>query len=57
MEVVAHTYLDSHKVEKPKNQWMLVTGNPRNKSNTMLDISKPITEDTRALEQAMGINT
>ncbi|XP_028630598.1 cilia- and flagella-associated protein 161 [Grammomys surdaster] len=57
VEVAAHTHLDSHKVEKPKNHWMLVTGNPRNKSNTMLDLSKPTTEDTCAVEQAMGINT
>ncbi|XP_031243081.1 cilia- and flagella-associated protein 161 [Mastomys coucha] len=57
VEVAAHTHMDSHKAEKPKNHWMLVTGNPRNVSNTMLDISKPITEDTCAGEQAMGINT
>lgn len=56
-EVAAHTHFDPHRVEKPKNHWMLVTGNPRNKSNTMLDISKPIAVDTRAVEQAMGINT
>lgn len=56
-EVAAHTHFDPHRVEKPKNHWMLVTGNPRNKSNTMLDISKPNAVDTRAVEQAMGINT
>uniref|UniRef100_H0WQN9 Cilia and flagella associated protein 161 n=1 Tax=Otolemur garnettii TaxID=30611 RepID=H0WQN9_OTOGA len=56
VEVVAHTYLDSHKVEKPKNHWMLVTRNPRNDASTMLDLPKPPVEDTRAVEQAMGLN-
>uniref|UniRef100_A0A2K6ES36 Cilia and flagella associated protein 161 n=1 Tax=Propithecus coquereli TaxID=379532 RepID=A0A2K6ES36_PROCO len=56
-EVVAHTYLDSHRVEKPKNHWMLVTRNPRNDSPTMLDLRGPPAEDTRAVEQAMGLNT
>ncbi|GAB1292294.1 Cilia- and flagella-associated protein 161 [Apodemus speciosus] len=56
VEIAAHTHMDSHKVEKPKNHWMLVTGNPRNKANTMLDISKPIAEDPCAVEQAMGFN-
>ncbi|XP_004594640.2 cilia- and flagella-associated protein 161 [Ochotona princeps] len=56
-EVVAHTYLDSHRVEKPKNHWMLVTGNPRNDAFTMLDLPKPPAEDTRAVEQAMDLNT
>ncbi|XP_007126407.2 cilia- and flagella-associated protein 161 [Physeter macrocephalus] len=50
-EVAAHTYLDSHRVEKPKNHWMLVTGNPRKDSSTMLDLPKPLAEDTRVLEQ------
>uniref|UniRef100_A0A8C6F3J7 Cilia and flagella associated protein 161 n=1 Tax=Monodon monoceros TaxID=40151 RepID=A0A8C6F3J7_MONMO len=49
-EVAAHTYLDSHRVEKPKNHWMLVTGNPRKDSSTMLDLSKRPAEDTRVLE-------
>ncbi|XP_051004813.1 cilia- and flagella-associated protein 161 isoform X2 [Acomys russatus] len=57
IEVAAHTHLDSHKVEKPKNHWMLVTRNPRDKSTTMLDVPKPTAEDTCAVEQAMGINT
>nr|XP_042134786.1 cilia- and flagella-associated protein 161 isoform X1 [Peromyscus maniculatus bairdii] len=57
VEVAAHTHLDSHRVEKPKNHWMLVTGNPRNKSTTMLDVPKPPSDDTRAVEQVMGINT
>uniref|UniRef100_G7P9A6 Cilia and flagella associated protein 161 n=1 Tax=Macaca fascicularis TaxID=9541 RepID=G7P9A6_MACFA len=56
-EVVAHTYLDSHRVEKPRNHWMLVTGNPRDASSTMLDLPKPPAEDTRAMEQAMGLDT
>ncbi|XP_006075443.3 cilia- and flagella-associated protein 161 isoform X4 [Bubalus bubalis] len=50
-EVAAHTYLDSHRVEKPKNHWMLVTGAPRKDLSTMLDLPKPPAEDTRALEQ------
>nr|XP_031296548.1 cilia- and flagella-associated protein 161 isoform X2 [Camelus dromedarius]XP_031296549.1 cilia- and flagella-associated protein 161 isoform X2 [Camelus dromedarius]XP_031296550.1 cilia- and flagella-associated protein 161 isoform X2 [Camelus dromedarius] len=53
-EVAAHTYLDSHRVEKPKNHWMLVTGNPRKDSSTMLDRPEPPAEDTRALEQVAG---
>ncbi|XP_078183033.1 cilia- and flagella-associated protein 161 isoform X3 [Callithrix jacchus] len=56
-EVVAHTHLDSHRVEKPSNHWMLVTGNPRDASSTMLDLPKPPAEDTRAVEQAMGLDT
>ncbi|XP_007943362.1 cilia- and flagella-associated protein 161 [Orycteropus afer afer] len=56
VEVAAHTYLDSHKVEKPKNHWMLVTGNPRKDSPTMLDLPKPRAEDTQAMEQAMSLN-
>ncbi|XP_006885258.1 PREDICTED: uncharacterized protein C15orf26 homolog [Elephantulus edwardii] len=55
VEVAAHTHLDSHKVEKPKNHWMLVTGNPRKDSPTMLDLPKPRAEDTSATEQAMGL--
>ena len=31
---------------------MLVTGNPRKDSSTMLDLRKPLAEDSRALEQA-----
>ncbi|XP_047653005.1 cilia- and flagella-associated protein 161 [Phacochoerus africanus] len=50
-EVAAHTYLDSHRVEKPKNHWMLVTGNPRKNAPTVLDLPKPPAEGTRALEQ------
>lgn len=57
VEVAAHTHLDSHRVEKPKNHWMLVTGNPRNTATTMLDLPAPPTDDTRAVEQAMGIST
>uniref|UniRef100_A0A8C9B3J8 Cilia and flagella associated protein 161 n=1 Tax=Phocoena sinus TaxID=42100 RepID=A0A8C9B3J8_PHOSS len=49
-EVAVHTYLDSHRVEKPKNHWMLVTGNPGKDSSTMLDLSKRPAEDTRVLE-------
>ncbi|EGW11843.1 cilia- and flagella-associated protein 161 isoform X1 [Cricetulus griseus] len=57
VEVAAHTHMDSRRVEKPRNHWMLVTGNPRNKSTTMLDLPKPPSDDTRAVEQVMGINT
>ncbi|XP_058398571.1 cilia- and flagella-associated protein 161 [Diceros bicornis minor] len=51
-EVAAHTYLDSHRVEKPKNHWMLVTGDPRKDSSTMLDLPTPGAEDSRALDRA-----
>lgn len=51
VEVAAHTHLDSHRVEKPRNHWMLVTGNPRRDSSTMLDVPKPPAEDARAPEQ------
>ncbi|XP_032197825.1 cilia- and flagella-associated protein 161 [Mustela erminea] len=51
VEVAAHTHLDSHRVEKPKNHWMLVTGNPRRDSSTMLDVPKPPVKDARAPEQ------
>lgn len=51
VEVAAHTHLDLHRVEKPKNHWMLVTGNPRRDSSTMLDVPKPPAEDARAPEQ------
>ncbi|XP_076984621.1 cilia- and flagella-associated protein 161 isoform X4 [Tamandua tetradactyla] len=53
-EVAAHTYLDSHRVEKPKNHWMLVTGNPRKDSSTMLDLSRPPAKDARAPDPAVG---
>nr|XP_014698152.2 cilia- and flagella-associated protein 161 isoform X2 [Equus asinus] len=52
VEVAAHTYLDSHRVEKPKNHWMLVTGNPREERSIMLDQPKPRAEEPRAPEQA-----
>nr|XP_019599037.1 PREDICTED: cilia- and flagella-associated protein 161 [Rhinolophus sinicus] len=51
-EVAAHTHLDSHRVERPQNHWVLVTGSPRKGSPTMLDLPKPPAEDTCALEQA-----
>ncbi|XP_047702787.1 cilia- and flagella-associated protein 161 isoform X2 [Prionailurus viverrinus] len=51
-EVAVHTHLDSHRVEKPSNHWMLVTGNPRKGSSAMLDLPKPPAEDPPALEQA-----
>uniref|UniRef100_A0A7N5KPH2 Cilia and flagella associated protein 161 n=1 Tax=Ailuropoda melanoleuca TaxID=9646 RepID=A0A7N5KPH2_AILME len=50
-EVAARTDLDSHGVERPRSHWMLVTGNPRKDSSTVLDVPKPPVEDTRALEQ------
>nr|XP_003413800.1 cilia- and flagella-associated protein 161 [Loxodonta africana] len=55
-EVAAHTHLDSHRVEKPKNHWMLVTGNPRKDSSTILDLPKAGAEDTHAMEQATSLN-
>lgn len=51
-EVVAHTYLDSHRVEKPQNHWVLVTGSPRKDSPTMLHLLRPPVEDTCAPGQA-----
>lgn len=51
-EVAAHTHLDSHRVEKPRNHWVLVTGSPRQDSPTMLHLPKPPVEDTCTLEQA-----
>ncbi|KAI5929533.1 Cilia- and flagella-associated protein 161 [Manis javanica] len=51
-EVVAHTHLDSHRAEKARNHWMLVTGNPRKDSSTLLDLPKPPAQDTQALERA-----
>ncbi|XP_054444623.1 cilia- and flagella-associated protein 161 [Pteronotus mesoamericanus] len=53
-EVAAHTHLDSHRVEKPRNHWMLVTGSPRKGSCPVPDMRRPPVEDTRALEQAAG---
>ncbi|XP_066096181.1 cilia- and flagella-associated protein 161 [Saccopteryx bilineata] len=52
VEVAAHTHLDPHKVEKPRNHWMLVTGSPRKDSPTMLDVHQPPVENTRTLGQA-----
>ncbi|XP_005862920.1 PREDICTED: uncharacterized protein C15orf26 homolog [Myotis brandtii] len=40
-EVAVHTHLDSHRVERPRNHWMLVTGNPRKEASSMLDVPKP----------------
>ncbi|KFQ00137.1 Uncharacterized protein C15orf26, partial [Leptosomus discolor] len=34
-EVICHTYLDSHKAEKDKNYWEIVTGNPSDGNGTM----------------------
>ncbi|XP_044914659.1 cilia- and flagella-associated protein 161 isoform X2 [Felis catus] len=51
-EVAVHTHLDSHRVEKPSNHWMLVTGNPRKDLSAMLDLPKPPAEAPPALEQA-----
>lgn len=49
-EVAAHTHLDSHRAEKPKNYWMLVTGNPRNASSTMPALQRQPVEDTGTVE-------
>ncbi|XP_039112779.1 cilia- and flagella-associated protein 161 isoform X2 [Hyaena hyaena] len=51
-EVAVHTHLDSHRVEKPMNHWMLVTGNPRKDSSTMLELPTSPAGDPGALEQA-----
>ncbi|XP_012607737.2 cilia- and flagella-associated protein 161 [Microcebus murinus] len=56
-EVAAHTHLDPHRVEKPRNHWMLVTGNPRGDSPTMLDLHRPLAGDTRAVEPCTSLNT
>jgi hypothetical protein len=56
-EVAAHTHLDPRRVEKPKNYWMLVTGNPRNQLSTMLDLPTAPAEDTPPAEQAVGLTT
>lgn len=51
-EVVAHTYLDPHRVEKPQNHWVLVTGSPRKDSPTMLHLLRPPVQDSCAPGQA-----
>ncbi len=33
-EIVAHTYLDSHKAEKDVNHWLIKTGHPGDPSGT-----------------------
>lgn len=52
-EVAAHTHLDSHRAEKPKNYWMLVTGNPRDVSSTMLDVRGQPAEDSGTVGSAV----
>ncbi|KAK1327738.1 hypothetical protein QTO34_012644 [Cnephaeus nilssonii] len=49
-EVAAHTHLDTHRVEMPRNHWMLVTGSPRKEASTMLDVPKPPVEHAPALK-------
>ncbi|XP_054858865.1 cilia- and flagella-associated protein 161 [Eublepharis macularius] len=46
-EVVCHTFLDSHRAEEDKNYWIVVTGNPSDKSTTMMDRPQPPSEATR----------
>nr|KAF6399145.1 cilia and flagella associated protein 161 [Molossus molossus] len=46
VEVAAHTHLDVHRVEKPRNHWMLVTGGPREGAPTMLDVRRRPLEGT-----------
>lgn len=41
-------HLDTHKVEKPRNHWMLVTGHPQVTNSTMLDLPPPLEGDTGA---------
>lgn len=50
VEVAAHTHLDTHRVEMPRNHWMLVTGSPRKEATTMLDVPKPPVERVPAPE-------
>ncbi|KAM5291284.1 cilia- and flagella-associated protein 161 [Glossophaga mutica] len=54
VEVAAHTHLDSHRAEKPRNHWVLVVGSPRKDSCTLWDERTPPVPDTRALEPAAG---
>ncbi|KAM6181724.1 cilia- and flagella-associated protein 161 [Erethizon dorsatum] len=56
-EVAAHTHLDSHRAEKPKNYWMLVTGNPKDASSTMLSLCRQPVEDTGTMEPAVSHHT
>lgn len=57
-EVAAHTHLDAHRVEKPQNHWVLVTGSPRKSSPSMLHLPRPPAEATcapgRAAEPGAG---
>ncbi|KAM7048257.1 cilia- and flagella-associated protein 161 isoform 2-T2 [Molossus nigricans] len=46
VEVAAHTHLDVHRVEKPRNHWMLVTGSPREGAPTILDVRRRPLEGT-----------
>lgn len=46
--MAAHMHLDTHKVEKPRNHWMLVTGHPQVTNSTMLDLPPPLEGDTGA---------
>ncbi|XP_013365673.1 PREDICTED: uncharacterized protein C15orf26-like [Chinchilla lanigera] len=57
VEVAAHTHLDSHRAEKPKNYWMLVTGNPTDASSTMLGLRRQSAEDTGTMVPAVVCHT
>ncbi|XP_077774995.1 cilia- and flagella-associated protein 161 isoform X2 [Podarcis muralis] len=46
-EVNCHTYLDTHRAEEDKNYWVMVTGNPSDKSTTMFDRPKPPSDADR----------
>ncbi|KAF6076973.1 cilia and flagella associated protein 161 [Phyllostomus discolor] len=52
VEVAAHTHLDVHRAEKPRNHWVLVTGSPRKHSSTMLDVHPLPARATPALGPA-----
>ncbi|XP_037020101.2 cilia- and flagella-associated protein 161 [Artibeus jamaicensis] len=53
-EVAAHTHLDSHRAEKPRNHWVLVTGSPRKDACTVLGERAPPPQDAHTPEQAAG---
>lgn len=48
-ELTAHTFLDSHKAEQDNNHWLLVTANPTNQNQCLLQPQQDdiITDDRR----------
>ncbi|XP_038623413.1 cilia- and flagella-associated protein 161 isoform X1 [Tachyglossus aculeatus] len=53
-EVASHTHLDSHRVEKEQNHWILITGNPSGDSPSMLERATPPSEETKGLAGAQS---